>query len=257
MNSLPYASHWEADAILQWFDAEPSLRVCVVTGNGKAFCAGQDLIEQRDIANIRERIAKGDKEAKKQLPDRRTLTHPPSGFMGISRRAGKKPVIAAVNGWAMGGGFEICLGCDMIVASPNATFGLPEAMRGLYAGAGGLSRLVRLAGMTVASEIAMSGRFLSAQEAVQYQVANRVSKTHESCVPEAVELASKVANLSPDAIIVTRHGLRQSWETASVERASQETELRYGAALRDGENIGIGLRAFAEKKQPQWVPSKL
>ena len=257
MNSLPYASHWEADAILQWFDAEPSLRVCVVTGNGKAFCAGQDLIEQRDIANIRERIAKGDEEAKKQLPDRRTLTHPPSGFMGISRRAGKKPVIAAVNGWAMGGGFEICLGCDMIVASPNATFGLPEAMRGLYAGAGGLSRLVRLAGMTVASEIAMSGRFLSAQEAVQYQVANRVSKTHESCVPEAVELASKVANLSPDAIIVTRHGLRQSWETASVERASQETELRYGAALRDGENIGIGLRAFAEKKQPQWVPSKL
>jgi enoyl-CoA hydratase/carnithine racemase len=125
-------------------------------------------------------------------------------------------------------------------------------MRGLYAGAGGLSRLVRLAGITVASEIAMSGRFLSAQEAVQYQVANRVSKTHESCVPEAVELASKVASLSPDAIIVTRHGLRQSWETASVERASQETELRYGGALRDGENLGIGLRAFADKKQPQW-----
>ncbi|KAK3680299.1 hypothetical protein LTR78_000677 [Recurvomyces mirabilis] len=258
MNSLPYASHWEADALLQWFDAEPSLRVAVITGGGdKAFCAGQDLIEQRDIANIRERIAKGDVAAKKELPDRRTLTHPPSGFMGVSRRAGKKPVIAAVNGWAMGGGFEICLGCDMIVASPKATFGLPEAMRGLYAGAGGLSRLVRLAGMTIASEIAMSGRFLSAQEAAQYQIANRVSKTHESCVPEAVELAAKVASLSPDAIIVTRHGLRQSWETASVERASQETELRHGAGLRDGENIGIGLRAFAEKKQPKWVPSKL
>ncbi|KAK5118898.1 hypothetical protein LTR62_000109 [Meristemomyces frigidus] len=258
MNSLSYASHWEADALLQWFDAEPSLRVAVITGGGgKAFCAGQDLIEQRDLANLRERIAKGDAQAKKDLPDRRTLVHPPSGFMGVSRRAGKKPVIAAVNGWAMGGGFEICLGCDMIIASPNATFGLPEAMRGLYAGAGGLSRLVRLAGMTVASEIAMSGRFLSGQEAAQYQIANRVSKTHESCVPEAVELASKIASLSPDAIIVTRHGLRQSWETASVERASQETELRYGAGLRDGENIGIGLRAFAEKKEPKWVPSKL
>ncbi|KAF2768951.1 ClpP/crotonase [Teratosphaeria nubilosa] len=257
MNSLPYASHWEADALLQWFDAEPSLRVTVITGNGKAFCAGQDLIEQNQLAMLRAKVAKGDEEAKRLLPDRRLLFHPPSGFMGVSRRAGKKPVIAAVNGWAMGGGFEICLGCDMIVASPNATFGLPEAMRGLYAGAGGLSRLVRLAGMTVASEIAMSGRFLSAQEAAQYQIANRVSKTHESCVSEAVELASKVASLSPDAIIVTRHGLRESWEQASVERASQETELRYGIALRDGDNLGIGLKAFAEKKQPKWVPSKL
>lgn len=130
-------------------------------------------------------------------------------------------------------------------------------MRGLYAGAGGLSRLVRLAGMTVASEIAMAGRFLSAQEAAQYNIVNRVSKTHESVVDEAVALAAKVASLSPDAIIVTRHGLRQSWEQASVERASQETEVRYGAALRDAPNIAIGLKAFAEKKQPQWVPSKL
>lgn len=257
MNSLPYASHWEADALLQWFDGEASLRVAVITGEGKAFCAGQDLIEQKDLTNLRERIAKGDIEAKKQLPPKQLLLHPPSGFMGVSRRAGKKPVIAAVNGWAMGGGFEICLGCDMIVASPNAIFGLPEAMRGLYAGAGGLSRLVRLAGMTVASEIAMSGRFLNAQEAVQYQVANRVSKSHESCVPEAVELAAKVAGLSPDAIIVTRHGLRQSWEQGSVERASQTTEEVYGRGLREGENMGIGLRAFAEKKQPAWVPSKL
>lgn len=107
MNSLPYAAHWEADALLQWFDSEPTLRVAVITGTGKAFCAGQDLIEQKDLADIREKAARGEKV---EIPDRRLLTHPNSGFMGVSRREGKKPVIAAVNGWAMGGGFEICLG---------------------------------------------------------------------------------------------------------------------------------------------------
>jgi enoyl-CoA hydratase/carnithine racemase len=145
----------------------------------------------------------------------------------------------------------------MIVASPRASFGLPEASRGLYAGAGGLSRLVRQCGMVLASEVAMAGRQLTAEEAARYLIVNKVSKSHETVVDEAVEMARKIASLSPDAIIVTRHGLRQAWETGSVERASQLTADAYGAKLAKAENTLIGLQAFAQKKQPQWVPSKL
>jgi len=97
MNSVPYVAHWEADSIMQWFDSEPSLRVAVITGAGdKAFSAGQDLIEQGQI--------------RKKPQPRQMMTHPTSGFLGISRRTGKKPIIAAVNGHALGGGFETCLG---------------------------------------------------------------------------------------------------------------------------------------------------
>jgi enoyl-CoA hydratase/carnithine racemase len=145
----------------------------------------------------------------------------------------------------------------MIVASPRASFGLPEALRGLYAGAGGLSRLVRLAGLTLASEVALTGRRLSAQEALQHGIVNKVSRTHGSVVEEAVAMAASIGELSPDAVIVTRHGLRVALETGSVERASQLTAERYGRALFEGENIRIGLMAFAQKKKPDWVPSKL
>lgn len=99
MNSIPMRGHWEGQAIFEWFDKEPSLRVAIVTGKGaRSFSAGADLIEQNN--------KNADKSARTQtIPQ----TMPPSGFMGVSRRVGKKPIIAAVNGYALGGGFEICL----------------------------------------------------------------------------------------------------------------------------------------------------
>lgn len=244
MNSIPSAAHWEAEAIFNWVDDEPSLRVAIITGAGtKAFCAGQDLIEQQKF--------------KVSPPPLSARRHPPSGFAGISRRTGKKPILAAVNGFALGGGFEICLNCDMVIASPTAQFGLPEATVGLYAAAGGLPRIVRNCGLQIGSEIAMTGRRLSAKEALDFHLINRISKSPASVVAESVEVASKIASISPDAIIVTRHGLRQAWENGSVERATQLTAERYEEQLFDGPNMKIGLDAFAAKKQPEWLPSKI
>jgi len=145
----------------------------------------------------------------------------------------------------------------MVVASPTATFGLPEALRGIYAGAGGLPRLLRNVGLPLASEIAMTGRFLSANEALKFNLVNKVSASLGSVVDEAVQMAQKVAGISPDAIIVTRAALREAWENGSVERAYQISDERWRDGLYAGENSKEGLKAFKEKREPKWVPSKL
>jgi enoyl-CoA hydratase/carnithine racemase len=145
----------------------------------------------------------------------------------------------------------------MVISSPTAYFGLPEVTVGLYAGAGGLPRIVRNCGLQLGSEIAMTGRRLSAKEALDFHLINKISKTPESLIAEAIAVAKSISNLSPDAIIITRHGLRESWETGSVERAAQRTSERYDQQLLESPNMKIGLDAFAAKKQPQWVPSKI
>lgn len=241
MNSIPMAGHTEAEAVWTWFDEEPELRVGIITGQGtKSFCAGADLHEVNKT--------RGKGTAPQPMPV--------GGFLGITRRLGKKPVIAAVNGYAYGGGFEIALNCDMVVASPTAEFSLPEARRGIYAGAGGLPRVVRTFGMQLAGEIALAGRILTSAELSQLGFC-RVSKTQESLIDESISLAKDVASQSPDALIVTRAGLRQAWETASVERSAQLTDERYNKVLLEGENMKIGTAAFAQKKEPRWVPSNL
>ncbi|KAE8323652.1 ClpP/crotonase-like domain-containing protein [Aspergillus sergii] len=246
-NSLPSYAHWEAHELFTWFDHEPSLLVAVVTGAGnKAFCAGQDLQEQ-DAKRGNEKTA-----SQKAL-----LTHPPTGFMGLSQRKGVKPVLAAVNGFALGGGFEICLNCDIVVASPTAEFGLPEAQVGLFAAAGGLPRLVRTCGMQVATELALTCRRISAQEALSLRLINRISKTPESLVEECLAIASRIVQLSPDAILATRQGLRAAWENPSVQHATSQIREMYADRVVKGENFKIGVEAFVKKTKPQWVMPKI
>ena len=117
--------------------------------------------------------------------------------------------------------------------------------------------MARSAGLQVASEIALTGRHITPEEAKQWNLINRISKSRESVVPEAIELARLISSKSPDGVIVSRAGVRQAFETGSMERASQITEQEYGRALTEGDNFKIGVKAFAEKKAPQWVPSKL
>lgn len=145
----------------------------------------------------------------------------------------------------------------MVVASPSATFGLPEALRGIFAGAGGPARLVRNVGIPIASEMALTGIPITAQRAKELNLVNRISPSQDTVVDEAIKLANAIANISPDAAIVTRAALKEAWETGSVERATQLTIERYNESLNSGENALEGLKAFAEKRKPSWKPSKL
>jgi enoyl-CoA hydratase/carnithine racemase len=145
----------------------------------------------------------------------------------------------------------------MVIASPTALFGLPEALRGIFAAAGGPPRLVRNVGLPVASEIALTGLPITAQRAKELNLVNRISPSQDTVIDEALKLANEIADISPDSAIVTRAALRGAWETGSVERATQVTLERYNDGLNKGENALEGLRAFAEKREPSWRASKL
>lgn len=192
---------------------------------------------------------------------RRYHTYPQTGFGGLSRRVGRKPVIAAVNGHAQGGGVELILNSDIALAAKHAILRLPDGMRGTAAIQGALPRLARIVGMQRASLFALTGYELGAEEAERWGIVARVVGDNEEggrgVLGAALAMGKLIASLSPDSIIVSRMGLREAWEVASVERAVQNTEGLWGEKLMSGENIQEGLAAFAEKRPPKWKPSKL
>lgn len=230
------------DSVWKWLDDEPNLSVAIITGTGRAFSAGADLKEWNNSM------------AEDADPSKRMGNAP--AFKPLSRRLGKKPVIAAVNGLAMGGGCEFVVNCDIVVAAEDAVFGLPEVKRGVAPIGGALPRLIRTVGLQRATEFALMGEPITAQRAYEWGIVNKVVKK-ERVVEEAVRYAAAIAENSPDAIICTRAGLRQGWETAAVERAVEVTLEREFAELQKGENILEGLKAFAEKRKPVWRASRL
>ncbi|KAA8650576.1 enoyl-CoA hydratase/isomerase family protein [Aspergillus tanneri] len=189
-------------------------------------------------------------------PSKRPIL-PPSGFGGLSRRGGKKPIICAVNGLCLGGGCEMAVNADMVIASRKAFFGFPEVQRGVVAIAGALPRVVRTVGRQRAMEMVLTGRRVSVEEAEKWGLVNEVVEKEEQLLARAIEVAGLIAANSPDAVIVSREGVKLGWEGVGAEEGSRLLVEGWSKRLNEGVNIKEGLLAFVEKRNPAWVDSKL
>ena len=230
MNALNNTLTRELMDALEAFDNDDAVGAMVITGNQKAFAAGADIKEMAD-------------KTVREMYD----NDPIANFGRI--RAIRKPVIAAVSGWALGGGCEIAMSCDMIVASETAKFGQPEITIGVIPGAGGTQRLTRAVGKAIAMEVILNNRTLSAAEALQFGLINRVVPA-EAYLDEALKLAEEVASRAPAAIRSAKKMINQAYEQFLGEALSEEKKEFYN--LFTTEDQKEGMRAFAEKRKPQW-----
>jgi len=230
-NCLHPPAHEELDSVFDAFFADRELWVAIVTGEGgKAFCAGNDLV-----------YSAGGKP----------MYVPLNGFGGLtSRRNMHKPVIAAVNGFALGGGFEIALACHLVVADESAKFALSEVKVGLVAGAGGVIRLPRAIPPKVANELILTGRRIGAEEARQLGVVNRVAPEGQA-LAAARKLAAEILEGSPTSVRLSLKLMDQTQgipETLDAVTAPTDVidELMTSADAIEG------MTAFALKRQPEW-----
>jgi enoyl-CoA hydratase len=215
-------------AALDLLDSDPDLAVGVLTGGQEIFSAGMDLKD----------FARG------QLP-----SLPGRGFGSITRATVRKPMIAAVEGWALGGGFEMALACDLIVAAENARFGFPEVTRGIVAGEGGLIRLPHRLPYHVAAAILLTGQPLSAADAARFGLVN-VLTAPGWALEAALELAARIGKNAPLALAAVKQVIRDSQglnDAAAFERQEQVT-----GPLLKSQDAHEGAVAFAEKRAPVW-----
>ncbi len=213
---------------LDRLDADAALRVGIITGRGGSFCAGMDL--KAFIAGERPEI-----EGR--------------GFAGFTETPPKKPLIAAVEGFALAGGCELALACDLIVAAQTAWFGLPEVTRGLVAGSGGLVRLPRRIPEAIALEYALTGERMDAATAHRWGLVNRVTP-EGGALEEALALATAITANAPLSVAMTKRiiGESRSWPEEAIwvhQRPLVESVLASDDAKE-------GARAFSEKRTPDW-----
>jgi enoyl-CoA hydratase len=216
-------------AAIDQLDGDPDLRVGVLTGAGGTFCSGMDLkgFLRGENPNIKDR-----------------------GFAGIAESPPKAPLIAAIEGWALAGGFEIMLACDLVVASREAKFGIPEVKRGLAAGAGGLLRLSSRLPYNVAMELALTGDPISAQTAHAYGLVNTLTDPG-AALDGALELAARLSGNGPLALAATKQLMRSSLDWTEAEGWERQPAI-LGPVFRS-EDAREGATAFAEKRAAVWT----
>ncbi|WP_244524432.1 enoyl-CoA hydratase-related protein [Trujillonella endophytica] len=237
LNAMNAALSGALGAALERAAHDPGVRVVIVTGAGdRAFCAGVDL----------KAAARGESTHASQ--EEFDKWH----FGGFVKHVISKPIIAAVNGFALGGGTEMALASDLVVAADSATFGLPEVTRGLMAGAGGAFRLPQHLPRKIAMELLFTGDALSAQRALELGLVNRVVP-REQLIDAAVELGDRIALNSPLAVQATKRlAMGIDGDEIPTDAASWERSAREFAELRKTEDYREGPRAFAEKRRPEW-----
>lgn len=230
LNALVAQAHEQMAAIFRAFEADDTLHIAILTGAGRAFCAGSDISAYVAGTN-------------------RPL--PPEGGGGLTHnRALSKPVIAAVNGLAMGGGFEIALACDILLADETACFALPEPRVGAAALGGGLVQLARKLPPTLAMRLALTGERLSAAQALAHGLVAEVVPAGE-VVAAAKVLAAKMLEGSPLSLRITRQVMRMAIEGAPVEEIDR-VELDLRALSLASADFAEGMAAFMEKRRPVW-----
>ena len=230
LNALRGQLMEELVGALETLDRDPAIGAMVITGNEKAFSAGADIGEMANATplDMRER---GMIERWHRL------------------RGVRKPIIAAVSGWCLGGGCELAMACDIIVASETAKFGQPEINLGVIPGAGGTQRLVRAVGKSLAMEVVLNDRRLSAQEALQTGLVSRVVAA-DRYLDEALTLASQIAARAPVAVRLAKEAINRAFETGLSEGMAYEQQLFN--ILFASEDQKEGMRAFTEKRKPRW-----
>jgi enoyl-CoA hydratase/carnithine racemase len=234
LNSLHSAAHFELHEIWGAFEADSDLWVAIVTGAGdRAFSSGNDL----------KATAKG-----------ADMSTPHTGFAGLcSRFDREKPIIAAVNGIAMGGGMEIVLACDLAVADESGKFALPEVKVGLFAAAGGVQRLSRQIGRKSAMELILTGRRIGAVEAKALGIVNSVVPAG-TALAEARKFAQKLLESSPSSIRASKQALNELERIEDLKAAMEANGPIFGRLMRT-RDFREGVTAFAEKRKPNWSNS--